>query len=433
MSRSRATLIGYSAALMWALLGALTAASGRVSPFQLAAMTFAVGGILGFAWLAATRSWRDLKQPPAVWLLGLAGLFGYHALYFTALRNAPPVEASLIAYLWPLLVVVLSALLPGERLRAHHLVGAGLGLSGTALIVLGGGGLAFDDRYALGYLAALGCALTWSSYSVASRRFAAVPTGIVAGYCLGTALLSIPAHLVFEETVWPANATEWLAVLGLGLMPVGAAFYAWDIGVKHGDIQGLGVFSFVSPLISALILIVAGFGAFTWTITTAAVLITVGALIASKDVLSSRSAGLARTASLMLIAGLILAANPAQAKEPRAFWTGQTLYENCTGGDLPVCVGYVMAILDATNLKEFGAVSIQRFSPAYPHYCFPEGEDIGSAVDAVVAFLRDHPEARRSNASRLTMVALSRAYPCGHPLGRRAGQRPKGQVQQRRR
>ena len=288
--RGLATIIGYSAALMWALLGVLTAASGSVPPFQLAAMTFAIGAAIGFAWVAASGRWRDLVQPWAVWALGIAGLFGYHALYFTALRNAPPVEASLIGYLWPLLIVVFSSLLPGERLRPHHVVGALLGLAGTALIVTRGGALAFDESYAIGYLAALGCAFTWSSYSVASRRFAAVPTGIVAGYCLATALLSVPAHLLFEETVWPGDRGEWLAVLGLGLMPVGAAFYAWDIGVKRGDIQALGVFSFVSPLLSALILILAGFGAFSWAIAAAALLITGGAVIASKDMLRGKAA-----------------------------------------------------------------------------------------------------------------------------------------------
>jgi drug/metabolite transporter (DMT)-like permease len=286
--RGAATLIGYSAALMWALLGVLTAASGSVPPFQLAAMTFAIGATIGFVWLAATGTWRDLVQPWPAWALGIAGLFGYHALYFTALRNAPPVEASLIGYLWPLLIVVFSSFLPGERLRAHHVIGALLGLAGTALIVTRGGALAFDERYTVGYLAALGCAFTWSSYSVASRRFAAVPTGIVAGYCLATALLSVPAHLLFEETVWPADAGEWLAVLGLGLMPVGAAFYAWDIGVKRGDIQALGVFCFSAPLLSALILILAGFGEFTWSVAAAALLITGGAVIASKDMLRRR-------------------------------------------------------------------------------------------------------------------------------------------------
>src|SRR5688572_11505727 len=159
------TLIGFAAIVMWSLLALFTAASGAVPPFQLAAMTFAIGALVGFAWIAAKRRWRDLRQPGPVWAVGILGLFGYHALYFTALRNAPPVEAGLIAYLWPLLIVVFSALLPGERLRWFHVAGAILGLAGTILIVTKGGEVAFAAAYGVGYLAALGCAFTWSAYS----------------------------------------------------------------------------------------------------------------------------------------------------------------------------------------------------------------------------------------------------------------------------
>ena len=173
--------------------------------------------------------------PPGVWLIGIAGLFGYHFFYFTALRNAPAVEASLIAYLWPLLIVVGSALLPGETLRWHHIAGTVLGLAGAFLIVSRGGGLSFDPQYAFGYAMAGLCALTWSSYSLLSRRFPAVPTSVVTWFCAATALLSLACHLLLEETVWPADTGQWLAVLGLGLMPVGAAFYAWDHGVKRGN------------------------------------------------------------------------------------------------------------------------------------------------------------------------------------------------------
>src|SRR5690606_2204824 len=156
--------------------------------------------------------------------------------YFTALRNAPAVEASLIAYLWPLFIVVGSALLPGETLRWNHVAGALAGLAGTALIV-GGQGVAFDSAPAMGYGAALLCAFTWATYSLATRRFGAVSTDVVTGFCLATAFLSLIAHLLLETPVWPASGFEWLAVAGLGLLPVGAAFYAWDYGVKKGNIQ----------------------------------------------------------------------------------------------------------------------------------------------------------------------------------------------------
>jgi drug/metabolite transporter (DMT)-like permease len=235
--------------------------------------------------------------PPIVWLIGVAGLFGYHFFYFTALRNAPAVEASLIAYLWPLLIVVGSALLPGEKLEWHHVAGAALGLCGAFLIVSKGGGLSFDGAHVFGYAMAGLCALTWSAYSLASRRFPSVPTSVVTWFCAATALLSLLCHLALEQTVWPQGAGQWLAVLGLGLMPVGAAFYTWDYGVKHGNIQVLGAASYAAPLLSTLVLIAAGMAEPTARILAACLLITAGAVLAAKSMLFSGKASSQKAAS----------------------------------------------------------------------------------------------------------------------------------------
>lgn len=286
--RLRATLIGFSAILMWALLALFTAASGKMPPFQLSAICFLIGSLPGIAVLLAKPERLSLlRQPAKVWIVGIAGLFGYHFLYFTALRNAPAVEAGLIAYLWPLLIVVGSAMLPGERLRWHHVVGALAGLAGTALIV-GRNGLGFEGTYALGYGAAFLCAFTWSGYSLLTRRFDAVSTDVVTGFCLATSALSLVCHLLLETTVWPETSFEWLAVLGLGLLPVGAAFYAWDHGVKNGDIQILGAASYAAPLLSTLVLIASGFAEPSWRIAMACVLVTGGAVLAAKDMILRR-------------------------------------------------------------------------------------------------------------------------------------------------
>lgn len=284
----KATLIGATAVLMWGSLALFTAASGDVPPFQLVAMSFTVAGLLGVGkWLLCGDSpSKYLRQPLSVWLLGIGGLFGYHFFYFMALRNAPAVEASLIAYIWPLLIVLFSALLPGGRLRWWHLAGAALGFGGCVLIVTGGGAVAFRIEYTLGYLSALACCFTWATYSVLSRRFKAVPTDTVAWFCVATAVLGLICHLVFESTVWPQGIGEWLAVLVLGLGPVGAAFFVWDYGVKHGDIRALGVMSYGAPLISTALLIVFGRAEATWIVALACAAIVGGALLASRDVLT---------------------------------------------------------------------------------------------------------------------------------------------------
>ncbi|OYW57100.1 MAG: EamA family transporter [Rhodobacterales bacterium 12-65-15] len=278
MTKAKATAIGFSAVLMWSLLALLTIGSAPVPPLLLNALCFGIGGVVGLVWtlrqgLSVLRGigWR-------VYAFGTLGLFGYHLLYFTAFRIGPDASTGLIAYLWPLFIVLLSGLLPGESLRPTHVLGAVIALAGAALIVLGQGSTG-ASLPALG-LAFL-CAVTWAGYSVLSRRLGTVPTESVTVFCLATALLSGLAHLALEDTVWPVGPLGWASVLALGLGPVGAAFFAWDIGMKRGDIQLLGVASYAAPLLSTLVLVAAGITAPSWTIALAAVLITAGAGLAA--------------------------------------------------------------------------------------------------------------------------------------------------------
>ena len=280
MTRQNATAIGFTAILMWALLALFTIGSSPVPPFLLNVLTFGIGGTLGLIWTLRNGLSRLKGISWRVYAFGIIGLFGYHALYFTAFRVAPSAETGLMAYLWPLFIVLFSGLLPGERILPAHIIGALVAFAGAALIVLnrGDGGAVNLLGLGLGFL----CAITWAAYSVLSRRLGDVPTESVTIYCLGTALLSLPAHLALEQTVWPQGTYGWLAVLALGIGPVGAAFFTWDIGMKKGDIQLLGVASYAAPLLSTLALVLAGFTAPSWTLLIAAVLIAGGAALAAR-------------------------------------------------------------------------------------------------------------------------------------------------------
>jgi drug/metabolite transporter (DMT)-like permease len=291
MTSRTATLIGLTAIIMWSLLAVMTVATGRIPAFQLAAMTFAIGGLVGCAsWLFRPEGISALRQPPIAWIVGVGGLFGYHALYFLALRLAPPAEAGLLNYLWPLLIVLFSSLLPGERLAPHHLIGALLGLVGTVLLVAGNTSIQFEHNQIAGLAAAFIAAFVWAAYSVMSRRLASVPTDAVAGFCLATAALAAIVHACAETTVWPETFAQWLAIAALGIGPVGLAFYVWDIGMKRGDIRVLGAAAYATPLLSTAFLILAGFAKPTAALGIAAVLIAGGGLIAAKDMIGKRKA-----------------------------------------------------------------------------------------------------------------------------------------------
>jgi drug/metabolite transporter (DMT)-like permease len=289
-AQRRATAIGGLAVLIWSTLALFTTANGRIPPIQLVALAFAIAFLLALGkWLGRGQSlMAQLTWPAPVWALGVFGLFGYHALYFLALKSAPPATANLINYLWPLCIVLFAVPLAGEQLRWWHLAGVALGLAGTAVVLLGGGGVEFSSAFVVGYLAALGCAVVWGLYSVLSRRFGAIPTDAVGAFCGAAALLALLCHLAFEPTAWPADASEWLAVLALGIGPAGGAFFLWDIGVKHGDIRALGALSYAAPVLSTLLLVAFGRALPTVGLLLACLLVAAGAVLAARDLWSRR-------------------------------------------------------------------------------------------------------------------------------------------------
>jgi drug/metabolite transporter (DMT)-like permease len=258
MTAHQATFAGFAAILLWSSLAVLTAATGDIPPFQLLAMGFGIAGLAGLLMLLRPggAGLAALRQPLPAAALGVAALFGYHALFFIALKRAPVVEANLVNYLWPLLIVVFAGPLAGVRVRPAQWLGTLLGLT-AAVLVVARGVVGFRIDYLPGYLAALGAALTWSLYSVLNRRFGDVPSSAMAGACLLVALLGALAHLLLEETRVPTTA-QWLLILGLGLGPTGLAFWLWDIGTKRGHIAVLGVLSYAAPLLSTGLLLLFG-------------------------------------------------------------------------------------------------------------------------------------------------------------------------------
>ncbi|HEV2673132.1 MAG TPA: EamA family transporter [Aliidongia sp.] len=286
-ARNRATAIGGIAILLWASLALLATLVGPIPPFQLVAMSFGIAfaGTVALWLVRGEAIAAHLRQRPVVWLLGIGGLFGYHFLYFVAVGSVPPVEASLLNYLWPLLIVLFSGLVTGERLRWWHVLGALCGLFGVVVLVTRGfaADLSFGQGAMTGYAAALGAAVIWAAYSVVSRTFGEVPTDAVGGFCGATAVLALLCHLVLEPTVWPTSPLAWGAVLLLGLGPVGGAFFAWDHGVKRGNIRALSGLSYGTALMSTLLLIAARKAEATPAVGIACLAIVGGAVLASRD------------------------------------------------------------------------------------------------------------------------------------------------------
>ncbi len=284
---SKATLIGCFAILLWSVLALITTQANLVPPLLLLTLTFGVASLLFlvvyFVKGELKRSWQ--QTPKSAMLFCGSAFYLYHFLYFFAFQHAPPVEAGLIAYLWPLLIVLFAGLSTGNALSWTHLVGAIIAFLGTGIMLQSKGqditeALNTHNSW-IGYVAAFACALIWSSYSILNRRFQSVPSSSVVWYCLITTLLAGASHLVFEEQNWALSSSAWLAVLGLGLGPVGIAFFCWDMGVKRGNLSLLGVLSYSAPALSTAWLALLTEAVLTTGQIIACLLITAGALFAS--------------------------------------------------------------------------------------------------------------------------------------------------------
>ncbi|MET0867766.1 MAG: DMT family transporter [Pseudorhodoplanes sp.] len=284
-SERRATVAGFGAVLLWGTLASLTSLkSAAVPAFQTTAIAFAIGGLTIAVIAIASGRARSMKPTLASFALGLYGLFGFHVLYFAALRLAPTAEAGLIASLWALLTVLFSGLLPGHSLRARHLLGALLGLAAATLLVWNKIGGSDDFPHStIGFALAFGSAMVWASYSVMSRLVAAVPSESLVLPCVATSLLALGCSLAFESWSVPHSPTQWLALLGLGLGPVGAAFLFWDIGMKHGNVAYLGVLGYATTVISTALLILLGLASPSLALAAACALIVAAAFIARPD------------------------------------------------------------------------------------------------------------------------------------------------------
>jgi drug/metabolite transporter (DMT)-like permease len=249
MQTSKSLALG--AIVLWAGLAMLGVRLAHLPPFWLTGVALLIGSVVA---LPLSRfDFSQFRVPLPTLALGVYGLFGFHFLLFIALRNAPPVQANLVNYLWPLGMVVLAPVfLPGTRLTWRQLLAALLGFGGAALAILGGQSL--DTGLAWGYLPALGSAFVWASYSLLTQRVAAFPSAAIGLFALVSGLLSLLCHALLEPAA-QVSARDWPWLILMGLGPLGVAFFLWDAALKRGDARQIGLLSFLTPLLSTLLLL----------------------------------------------------------------------------------------------------------------------------------------------------------------------------------
>jgi drug/metabolite transporter (DMT)-like permease len=278
----KSDLLALAAIALWGSLATLGVSLAHVPPFLLTGLSLLIGSLIALP-LSRFRL-SEWRVPLPTLALGLYGLFGYHFLLFLAFRHAPPVEANLVNYLWPLGIVIMAPLfLPGMRLHAVHVLSALVGFAGAALAILGKPGTApgLSLQFEWGYVLALAAAFIWSSYSLMTRRVAVFPTSAIGSFAALSGLLALACHTWLEPAT-PLSTHDWLLIAAMGLGPLGGAFFLWDAALKTGDPRKIGLLSFLTPLLSTGMLLITQGKPLTWHVALAAALIIGAAVIGSR-------------------------------------------------------------------------------------------------------------------------------------------------------
>lgn len=257
LSSRTATLLGYGGLFIWAVSAVFVTHTKNIPTFEILTITYSISFLLTAIVLTWRKEWYKVKQPLVVWLIGIFGIYGNEILYLSSFKYAPPAQADLINYLWPVFVVLFSGFLPRERLTWNHYLAVLLGFLGIYILITEGHGLTnFNAEYLLGYLLALAAATLWSVYILAVRAVKHIPTEMIGMYYGVGMIVSLIIHLGFEKvTVIPTNQ-QWLSLLFMGLTAQGAAYFLWDYGVKQGNFQLLSILSYGNPIISVLLLVI---------------------------------------------------------------------------------------------------------------------------------------------------------------------------------
>ncbi len=280
----RALLSGLAAGVfsvtLWGslpLLRQLTELPAMLTSVVALAAAAAVAGISA-AWL---RESPDGRPEPTLgyWLGGVGALIAALYFYFAALSWGDPARVTLVTYLWPVVFVLVANMLSGHGVSARVLAGMAVAFLGvTPLILTDAEGVETPlIAYAFGLLS--GC--SWAAFSVFLRQSGAIPFRGYARMFAQGAAIALVLHWILPEAGYSGAPADWLAAAVIGIGPYGIAFMTWGFALRQGPTALMGVLTYLVPVISALLLILAGFTQPEAELLLAALAVVGGAILAT--------------------------------------------------------------------------------------------------------------------------------------------------------
>ncbi len=264
---------------VWSFSALLVSFSGHAPPFLTAAICFFISfSCNAIKWIVTKQSVRDIfRQSPWAYVVCIGGLTGYFAAYNVALKVAPIIEANLINYLWPLSIVVLSAVVQKTKISLETGIGILTSFAGMVFVLSSKGEFHFGENGFVIYIPAFMAVIFYGLYCVFTK-IVPFPSSFIGGCYLIGGVILLAIHLAFEPS-YTFNISEAVPILLLGASTT--SYTLWDRAMKTGDPIMLASLAYLVPFFSTFWLIVFGRGAWSPAVLIGGIMIVAGGLIAN--------------------------------------------------------------------------------------------------------------------------------------------------------
>ena len=231
----------------------------EIDPLMLTAFRVVVASL--FYAVILGRSAVKERLFPRHWALltgmALTGVLGFPVLLYRGLQLTTATDGVLINATGPLMTAVLAAILLKERLFPRHVLGGFISFFGVALIVSGGSFERLQQWHVnVGDLYILLAVALWGLYSVISRG--ATRLGSVFSVTTISTWMALPFFFGAAAVGWQVAPTHWswyllLAVIYIGIFPLGVAFLSWNEGVRRVGPNRAMVFYNMLPVYGSIL------------------------------------------------------------------------------------------------------------------------------------------------------------------------------------
>ena len=260
MSKNKIYILMVCSAVFWA--GAFIAGKYTVPyipTFTLTFLRFFYATVILFIVMKQTKVDFKLQKDklPVYLFTGIVGMFGYHVLFFTALKYTTAINTSIIAATNPMVTTVLAFFFLHSKLGGRQLFGILLSFIGVILTITG----AEPDvlrrfSFNAGDLWMLAAVTAWAAYSVFSKsKGKGIPPIVLTYYSFLVCTVLLIPFVIYErpwEILPSVPASAHLAVLYMSVFPSVIGYLVQQMAIKEIGPSRASVFVNLVPVFSII-------------------------------------------------------------------------------------------------------------------------------------------------------------------------------------